>query len=569
MEAHDEKFGNLVYRRRQYIVPIWQREYSWGIAQWEDLWNDIMKLYEKPPEEETDPSRYQALSHFMGSIVLKPKLLGGVEKYIIIDGQQRHTTLLVLLALIREQAKKDNVALSNTIQNSYLLNSDIKTVDERYKLCPTEPDRLTFEKIMNGEPIIQEGRQLAYAYWFFKQKLEEKDETSNKSIDLEKLKEIIVDKLRMVEIILDKEDDPNRIFETLNSRGLELEEADLVRNYFMMKVRDEVEAENLYRYTWLPMQQGLRSSYNLTKFFRDYLRMDKHTHIKEEDIYPQIQKKLKFSSQVETKSELQTMKRYSEYYERLLFPERESNTKIRKGIERLKRWDVGTAYPLLLKVYNAYLHSRTLSEDDFCQILKIIESFAVRRHLCGLKTNSLNVIFPSLCELDESALADCLQDRLTQYQWNRRWPADEEFKEGFKKFPIYLSGNEKCRLILDSLEESLGHPEKVALEGLTIEHVMPETLDEEWQAYLGTDWKRIKNDYLHTVGNLTLIAGPPNSTIQNKLFSKKKEEWYVHSHVGLTQEIAHRWSEWREVDINERASILAERAVKIWVYPSS
>jgi uncharacterized protein with ParB-like and HNH nuclease domain len=568
MEAHDEKFGNLVYRRRQYVVPIWQREYSWGITQLEELWNDIMRLYEKPPEDEIDPSYFQATSHFMGSIVLKPKQLGGVEKYIVIDGQQRHTTLLVLLALIRDQSKKDNISLSNTIQNSYLLNSDIKNTDELYKLRPTEPDRLAFEKIMSGEsPAIEEERQMAYAYWFFKGKLEKQDKNGDISLNLETLKEIIVDKLRMVEIILDKEDDPNRIFETLNSRGLELEKADLVRNYFMMKMRDEIEAENLYKHTWLPMQQSLRGSYYLTKFFRDYLRMDKHTHIKEDDIYHQIQKKLKFSSQNETKSELQNMKGYSDYYERLLFPQRESNIKIRTGIERLKRWDVGTAYPFLLKAYNAYAHSQILSEDDFSRILNIIESFAVRRHFCGLKTNSLNVIFPALCELDEGKLADSLQDKLMEYQWNRRWPGDDDFKEGFKTFPIYLSGNEKCRLALDSLEESLGHPEKVALADLTIEHVMPETFDEEWQKYLGSDWKRIKTEYLHTIGNLTLIAGPPNSTIQNKLFSKKKEEWYTHSHVELTQEIARRWSEWREAEIAERASLLAERAVKIWAHP--
>jgi uncharacterized protein with ParB-like and HNH nuclease domain len=567
MEAHDEKFGSLIYRRRQYIVPIWQREYSWFDTQWYELWNDITKLYEDALKEGNDPSHFQGVNHFMGSVVLKPKQLGGVEKFIIIDGQQRLTTLLVLLALIRDKAKNVNASLSNVIQNSYLLNADIKTADERYKLCPTEPDRLTFEKIINGQLDLQDKRQLAYAYWFFENRLKEKENNGNASWDLEKLKETIVDRLRMVEIILDKEDDPNRIFETLNSRGLELEEADLVRNYFMMKVKDELEAEKLYKFTWLPMQQGLQNSYNLTGFFRDYLRMDAHTHIKMDEIYRQIQKKLKFSSEDETKAELQKMKRYCEYYERLLFPERELNKKIQTEIARLRKWNVGTSYPFLLKVYNAYLHTHTISEDDFCRILKAIESYAVRRHFCGLKTNSLNIVFPSLCDLDENKLADSLQEKLVQYQWNRKWPTDEEFKEGFKSFPIYISGNEKCRLILDSLEESFPHPEKVALEGLEIEHVMPETFDEKWQTYLGSDWKRIRNDYLHTIGNLTLIAPSPNESIRNKLFLEKKKEWYCNSNVSLTKEINQKWNEWREPEIQERAEILAERAVKIWPYP--
>lgn len=571
MEADDIKFKNLITVGRQYVVPVWQREYSWAEPQWEDLWKDLMKLFEQTTKEEATSPYFQHINHFMGSIVIKPKKLSGVEKYTIIDGQQRLTTLMVILAVIRDVIKPTNNNLSKTIEATYLLNSDIKTSDERYKLCPTDPDRPTFERIINGEQTDpQDWRLLATAYGFFKERLQERiRENSNEPKFLEKLKDVIVDKLWMVQVILDMQDDANRIFETLNTRGLVLEKADLVRNYFMMKVRDDNEAEQLYKHTWLPMQNGLKSGYSLTMFFRDYLRMDKHTRVKADDIYPRIQEALKFSSEDETRLELQKMKRYSEYYERLLFLDKEFDSKIRTGIRRLNQWDVGTAYPLLLKVYNAYSNSGVLSSDDFYRILKTIESYAVRRHFCELKTNVLSSLFTSLCELDDDKLADSLSDEFLEHHRNRRWPTDDEFKEHFATFPIYKSGTDKCRLILDTLEEVFRHPEPVDPNSLTIEHIMPQTLDEngKWQEYLGNEWERIYDTYRDTIGNLTLVAQDPNTSLSNELYPEKRERWYSKSHVELTREIAQKWDHWGEDEINSRASLLLDRAIRIWWRP--
>ena len=554
MDVHDEKFGNLIYTRRQYVVPIWQREYSWGYTQWNELWNDITRLYEDLFNKKSGKD----VSHFMGSFVLKPRELGGVEKYTLIDGQQRITILLIVLSLIRDKAKKDNPTLSDTIQTSYLLNRDIRSIDEQFKLRPSDTDNPSFEKIMNGESDVQ--GKLADSYFFFEQRLEEEKDESGNKYDLEKLKQIIIDNLRGVEIILAEKDDPNRIFETLNSRGLELEQADLVRNFFMMKVRDESKAEKLYKSTWLPMQKNLSTIENLTEYFRHYLAMESQTRVKQDDIYRLMQKRLKWSNEDETIDELQKMKEYSKYYQRLLFPYREPNTGIRRGLERLNMWKVSTAYPLLLK---AYLSKITAGE--FRRVLEIIESFVVRRHFCNVKTNSLNIIFTSLCSLGDTDFVDSLEKELARYKWNYRWPNDEEFAESFATFPIYKSSYAKCHLVLSSLEQSFGHPEKVELSNLTIEHVMPETLTNWWRTHLGADWQRVHSELLHTIGNLTFVAGPINPSLSNSPFPEKKK-WFMKTKVDLSVYFQ-TLDKWTNAEILDRAKLLSQKALEIWKRP--
>lgn len=554
MDVHDEKIGNLIYRRRQYFVPIWQREYSWAYIQWDELWSDMKRLY----EEIFNRNVGKDMNHFMGSIVLKPKELGGVEKYIMIDGQQRITTLLILLALIRDKAKKDNPTLSNTIQTSYLLNRDIKSLDEQFKLRPSANDDPAFMKIMNGETDIQ-GR-LGWAYAFFGQKLlEEKDEKEN-DYDLQKLKELIIDNLRIVEIILAEKDDPNRIFETLNSRGLELEQADLVRNFFMMKIRNENRAEELYKGTWLPMQRSLSTIQNLTEFFRHYLAMETRSRVKQDEIYRLLQQRLKWSNENEIIAELQRMKKFSEYYQRLLFPQEEPTSEIRKRLERLNKWKVSTAYPLLLKAYSA-----NVSEDDLCLLLDVIESFVVRRHFCNVKTNSLNTIFTSLCHLDDDELVDLVEKELADYRWNYRWPDDDEFVKSFVVFPIYKSSYAKCHLVLGSLERSFEHPERIDLSNLEIEHVMPRSPNEWWKEHIGPDWERVHAEVLHTIGNLTFVAGEINPQLSNSPFPEKKK-WFMKTKVNLS-EYFQALDKWTRTEVLERGKFLAQKALEIWKHP--
>jgi len=567
MDVTEASFNDIISKARtQFIIPIWQRLYSWGEKEWKDLWEDLAHLYEKL--QLSEPTE-----HFLGAIVVKTveEKIGAMTRRIIIDGQQRLTTLLLICSLIRDKARAEgNKDLADEIEDSFLFNKHAKKVEDKPKLRPTESDRKLFDLILKGEfsEEFNGGSQLYFAYNFFNDMLE----NNKDKYDLEKLLDCIR-KLKIVTIRLEERDNPNRIFETLNFRGKELTQSDLVRNYFMMAIKDDSKAYQIYKDIWLPMQHSLGTGtleriQNLEIFLRHYIVMNKHAIIKKNQIYAEIRERLKYLSQNQVVSELKTIRKYSRYYERLLYPSKEDDPDISKGIKRLNKLKVGVHYPFLLRLYHGF-NSGKISKDDFCDILKTIESYIIRRFFQRLPTNSLNRLFASVCELPEKNIAESLKNELvSKEQWRAQyWPTDEEFKKSFCNVPVYDISYEKCRFVLESLEENFGHPEEVKLEKLTIEHIMPETINEYWKEYLGDNWENIYNRYLHTIGNLTLIAGPPNSTIQNKLFPEKKKEWYMNSNVGLTKEVAKRWNEWTETQIQQRAAILAERALKIWPRP--
>ena len=552
----------------QFIIPIWQRLYSWEYKELNDLWEDLMKIHERLRKGES-------AEHFLGPIVIKTveEKVGEITRRVLIDGQQRLTTLLLICALIRDKAKAEgNERLANEIEDSLLFNKYAKKIEDKPKLRPTEADRRLFDLIINGERLEapSEGSQLYFAYNVFKDLLE----TSKDKYDMDTLLDCIK-KLKIVTIRLDERDNPNRIFETLNFRGRELAQSDLVRNYFMMAIRDAIKANQIYNDIWFPMQQGLGPNtseriQNLEAFLRHYIVMNKHKFVKENQVYAEIRERLKDSSEDQVISELNRIRKYSQYYERLLCPGKEENAKIAKEIERLDRLKIGVYYPFLLRVYDAFNSAdRKIDEDDFCNILRIIESYIVRRLFHQLPTNSLNRLFASLCGLAEDDLVASLQKELAEKEeWRAQyWPKDDEFKEDFQTVPMYKISPQRCRFVLETLEESFMHPEAIRLEGLTIEHIMPETLTQEWKNYLGKDWENTYNRYLNTIGNLTLVAGPPNVAIGNKLLGEKKEEWYKYSNVELTKEIAKKWDEWTQAQIKERAENLAERAVRIWARP--
>jgi len=553
--------------RIQFIIPIWQRTYSWEWDQWEDLWEDLKQLYEKLHKGES-------ATHFMGPIVLKTieEKVGEITRRVIIDGQQRLTTLLLICALIRDKAKAEgNAKLAEEIEDHLLFNEYAKKADDKPKLRLTEADRKIFDMILNGETIEELYRtsQLSAAYAFFEYMFENEKE----ELDFEGLLDCIR-ALKMVTIRLEEDDNPNRIFETLNFRGKDLAQSDLVRNYFMMAIRDEKKADQIYTDVWFPMQQNLGRSTleraeNLENFLRHYVVMINHVTIKENRIYAEIRERLKYSSEDQVISELRTVNTFSKYYEKLLYPEKEVNLSIRRGIERLNRLRVGVHYPFMLKMYGG-INSAMISTEDFSTVLKTIESYIVRRIFKRMPPNSLNKLFADVCKLPEKDIAKSFQDELAgKESWaSQYWPNDNEFKEAICTLPIYSISLERCRFVLETLEEWFKHPEGVNLDGLWIEHVMPETLNQQWIDYLGEDWENIHDNYVHTIGNLTLIAPSPNESIKNKTFSEKKRDWYQNSNVSLTKEINQKWGEWTQKEIQERASILAERALKIWPHPN-
>ncbi len=379
MKASETRLQPMIEGAKQYVVPHFQRPYSWDKKHWEDLWNDLVELCKES----------QPRIHFIGSIVTMPSqsVPEGVPKFVLIDGQQRLTTLLILLAAIRDNAATLPGTLANQIDDLLLFNKYQEGLDE-YKLLPTQKDRTAFARLMKKEPV-QDDNQIVRSYRFFEKKIR-----SRPNIELNTLKKAIVAGLGLVSIILERDDNPYLIFESLNAKGRALTQADLIRNYFFMKM-DPEEQEKNYVAFWKPMQERLEKD-DLTEFIRHFLMKDSSI-VKQGEVYLEMKARVDplSTSTSAIVDFLKTICTFSGYYERLLHPDREPNPKLRERLERLNRIEVTTAYPFLLNLYHD-LSESALPESQAISILDVLENFVIRRYVCNVPTNSLNKLFPVL-----------------------------------------------------------------------------------------------------------------------------------------------------------------------------
>lgn len=542
MKASEEKLQKIIEGTIQYVVPLFQRAYSWTKSEWEALWDDIITLC-----EQENPR-----VHFMGSIVTMPadSAPGGCPKYILIDGQQRITTIFILLAALRDKAKPVDQKLADQIQNTILVNQYEEGLDF-YKIQPTQVDREVFYRIIQSENPIDKN-SISECYAFFEKKFR------LTKIDFQKLKKVICNNFSLVSVVLSIDDDPYLVFESLNAKGRSLTQADLIRNYFFMKIEGKNQ-ESIYEKYWLPMQELLGD--NLTEFIRHYLTKSGAV-VNKGEIYFQIKDRISKGDPV---LYLKDLSIFAEYYAKLLDPNREEKEEIRKYLLRLKSLEVGTIYPFILNCYDDWAKSK-ITEEEFIIILKMIENFVLRRFVCNIPTKSLNSLFASLysqvskdSNLAESNFIECLQLALQK----QKYPKDSEFKNRLMDVQLYgINRTQKARLILESIEESFNHKEKVALKGLTVEHIMPQSLTDWWKEHLGEDWQITHELLLHTLGNLTLTGY--NSELSNADFLKKRTH-FQDSNLELNKYFDDKQA-WRQEDIEARGEYLADIALTIWSY---
>ncbi|MGB3977342.1 MAG: DUF262 domain-containing protein, partial [bacterium] len=504
-------------------------------------WRDLIELCEAENPR----------SHFIGSIVNMPTVSvpEGVAKYLLIDGQQRLTTIFILLTLLRDKAEENNnQEFADEINNTLLVNP-YKKGDDFFKLMPTHVDRETYKNFIKREQI-ERDEPLARAYKFFDKKLKQTH------IEHERLKEIITGYFSVVSIVLDADDNPYLVFESLNAKGRPLTQADLIRNYFFMRIHVEKQ-DKIYNDLWEPMQTGLNDI--LTEYIRHFL-MRNGTIIKQSDVYYALKEKVSPENAIDYLKEL---KKFSIYYQRFIDPEFEPEMDLQKYFRRLKRIEVTTAYPLLLNLYGAYVDN-IISKADFVDILKILENYLIRRFVCNVPTNQLNKIFPSVYPQLVAKYQDNMVEGLKTILQSRGYPKDNEFYARFIDAKFYGAGDrqQKTKLILESIEENFAHKEAVPFEDLTIEHVMPQTLSEWWKEHLDNDWEEMHELYVHTIGNLTLTAY--NSELSNDDFPTKKQT-YSRSHLEINKYFI-SLSSWTQTEIETRADILARKALEIWSY---
>ena len=541
MQAKETKLQDIIEGTKQYVIPLFQRSYNWTPKEWEVLWKDLLELCE------TDNPR----SHFIGSIVNMPTVSvpEGVAKYLLIDGQQRITTIFILLALLRNKARENkNDKFADEINNTLLVNQ-YKDGSDYFKLLPTQIDRISFENLINGKQNEIEN-QITNAYIFFEKKFKQ-----NK-IEPEKLKKIITNYFSIVSIVLSSDDNPYLVFESLNAKGRPLTQADLIRNYFFMRIHVD-EQEKVYSQIWLPMQKDLGD--NLTEFIRHFL-MKNGSIIKQSDVYYALKESVSTANAIEYLSEL---KKFAVYYHKLIKPQIELEDEVQKYLLRLNRIEVTTAFPLLLNFYSDY-SDNIITKNDFVTILKTLENYLIRRFVCNIPSNQLNKIFPVIYSQIISLNKENIVEGFKSILQGKGYPKDNLFFLRFKETKLYGGGerNQKTKLILESFEEDYGHKELTSFDKLTIEHIMPQTLSESWQKNLGPEWEITHDLFLHTIGNLTLTAY--NAELSNDDFATKKET-LNESHVELNKYFKNIHN-WNKSEIEHRADNLAKKALSIWTY---
>lgn len=556
MKASETNLLKFLQGTKQFIIPIYQRKYSWNIIQCRQLWNDIVRA-----------SMDQDIkAHFVGSIVYIEKGLyqiSAVPQLLVIDGQQRMTTITLLLIALGKAIKESDEQFDITykkIMNYYLVNNEEE--DELYhKLLLTKNDKETLLSLISDKELPEEFSPRIYEnYSFF---LEQIKKTG---IDLNLLYRGI-SKLIVVDISLDRDhDNPQLIFESLNSTGLDLSQADLIRNYVLMKLEPK-EQENLYKTYWYPMEKSfgnLNESSIFDRFMRDYLTVKTGRIPKLEDVYANFKEYLNQHQELGIEAVLKDIYQNSKYFVALAF-QTEKDKEINETLKDINSLKVDVSYPFLLEVYDDYNNQR-LTKDEFIFVLKMVESYVFRRAICGVPTNSLNKTFATLAkEINKQEYVDSVKAAFIQRDSYKRFPNNEEFMRELKVKDVY---NFRNRNYLLRKLENHKRKEVVDIESYTIEHIMPqnENLSSEWKQDLGERWEEIQNTYLHTLGNLTLTRY--NSELSDKPFKEKRDMdgGFADSPLRLNRGLG-QLEAWNENEIVNRGQRLAEQAVLVWGYP--
>ncbi len=539
-------------QNNQFVIPIYQRVYSWKKEQCEQLWDDIIKI----------GGNDKMNRHFIGSILYVRDGITHSSPLLIIDGQQRLTTITLLLIALRNHSSDEVKILEKfsrkEIENRYLINSN-KDGDKKFRLILSESDKDTLlflideNKRKPSEPSVK----IVENFKLFEKWISE---------NADKLETICkgLEKLMIVWIALEKgKDDPQLIFESMNSKGIELTQTDLIRNYIVMETETEEKQKNFYNSYWRAMEKDFTQNETLfNRFVRHYLTIKTGKIPNEKRVYKAF-KGYQQKEGIEIENLLKDLQKYCGYFCQIAF-KKEADKDLNKALSFLVDLERDVVYPLLLELYSDYSDG-VLSKQDFIPIIELTESYLCRRAVCGLGTNSLNKIFPSFTKkIDKKQYLKSVEKHFGSLKGNQRFPNNDEFKDSFITIDFYHF--KKNKYFLERLESSFGTKEPVDTQKCTIEHIMPQTLTPEWQKDLGENFEAIHEKCLHTIGNLTLTGY--NSEYSNNSFQEKRdmEKGFKQNSLQLNQSLK-KLEPFGEKEIEKRANDLADRALKIWTYP--
>lgn len=553
MKAQDVPLIQLLDGAKQFVVPIFQRDYSWGTKHCQQLWNDILRVGADPNSK----------AHFLGSVVYIPAedSQAAIPRWLVIDGQQRLTTVTLLLIALRDQLiaepPTDEAVLSpDEINDYFLLNRHGKGANKN-KLMLRRADNNELTALLSGGAVESDAAEtLRENYEFFR----------NRLVDVD-TKHVYagISKLVVVDVSLKRgHDDPQMIFESLNSTGLDLTQADLIRNFVLMRLDDELQTR-LYETYWRPIEIAFGSHYRseFDEFCRDYLTLmlKPSKQFKADSIYHHFREYfLRETKDKSVENFLRELQRYANYYVRFRLG-KESDELLAGPSTRLRKL-VKVASPLMLRLHDCHEQNDQFNSRAFREAIEIIESYIFRRSVCDMQTRSLNQIFASLAYTiqDDDPLTS-LKIALYRSGKKRRFPSDVEFCDALTTRDVYSMRHHFY--LLDRLEND--SKEKIDTTSFTVEHVLPQNknLGASWREMLGPDWKTIQETWLHRLGNLTLTGYNPEYSDRSFTVKQTMLKGFKDSPLRLNRFIAAK-TQWTALEIEERGKTLALQATRVW-----
>lgn len=540
--------------KKQYCIPVFQRDYAWTEEQCTKLFEDIVMAYKKDRP------------HFCGSFVYAP--LGSkkhIDSYIIIDGQQRFTTLYILITALADSADddRDKDALQRYLYNEDKFDRYGLDEKSKLKLKPVKTDNDQLLLLMSGkiEQMDKSRRGIIYHnYMLFMQLIKSFLEESSANSVL--MINDGIEKLICADIRLDTDDNAQEIFERINSTGIKLGLADLIRNYILMTDTDQ---ERLYEEYWLTVQNLLPDKL-LDNFFIDYLNMKSDGFVKESEAYKSF-KQVYVEGKYDNEKMLQEILHYAKQYYVFCYGSSDFGAEVNKALAGLRKLKQTTVYLFLFRVFDDY-ENGIINKNELARVLKMLLSYSIRRLVCEIGSNTLRGLYKTLYgrvfeqKENKNTYYDSLVSFFLQQTSKNTIPSDNEFVTALQEKNLY-SKNALCKYLLCAIENQ--GKETLDTENLSIEHIMPQNknLSMSWQKMLGENWQSVHEKYLHTLGNLTLTGY--NSELGDKPFEKKKEKLEeTITHIAVLYSDVKDKSEWNSVNMEKRAKRLAEIILKLF-----
>jgi uncharacterized protein with ParB-like and HNH nuclease domain/predicted transport protein len=563
LKATEAKFLDFLKKSPQFVIPIYQRTYSWTDFECRQLWDDILRT----------GGNNSVSSHFVGSIVYIEKGLSNLtsqEPMLVIDGQQRLTTLTLLLAALAraldqlEDGKREPVDgfSPRKIRNYYLLNPE-EEGERHYKLLLSQTDKDSLTAIVGGNELPKTpSLRVKENFALFESLI------AGCKGDLSVVCSGVA-KLVVVDIALNRDqDNPQLIFESMNSTGRELSQADLIRNFILMGLEPLLQTR-LYEQFWRPMEVDFgQEAYgtHFDAFMRHYLTVKSGEIPRQDEVYEAFKNHARspIAAQAGVEALVKDIRDFARYFCAMALGA-ETEAELKLAFHDLRELKVDVAYPFLLELYRDYI-TGTLLKTEFVSAVRLVESYVFRRAICAIPTNSLNKTFATFTKaLKKDRYLESIMAHLMGLPSYRRFPSDEEFRRDLQTRDLF---NFRSRSYWLRRMENYGRKERVPVDEYTIEHILPqnENLSVAWKTALGSEWQRIQETWLHTLGNLTLTGY--NSEYSDRPFPDKRDMpgGFKESPLRLNQGLG-KLEKWDETAIKSRAETLAGMAIDVWAAP--